>query len=424
MISVNQPLLQTSRAPQALKSAIAPLAQLEMDDAGILDRVTMRTIQGHDDVPMMAKKEAVSEPRADFTKNFITRIRQSKGEAKLTFVSTPAQNKKQGFNIAEGFRLEDKDYGIVLDPREMSMKGWSAKDYSAHWSDVRRAFAKDLQMVMGPGWKQSPHCVDAAKQAHELGIPTKSYELKSLDRAAIEIRLTEVDHDLTQRGFPPQNLVGTLNGAVDHNYLDDQAGQASTTEGTLTDPAGYLSDVVGRTLRGREKSTNDGALQAGMLTQSTFTQLYLEKTREQLNGRPLTYVSTPITGGTAKFDLFDELRVKDKTDFDAAGKQRFLDDVIVKNTNSAFHVAEALREDSSYGVVMDPSEITIPRWSQAEYSAHWDEVVLQLASKLVLAPGWDHSTGSILELKRALDKGIPIEEVTVETLSSSDLSKL
>ena len=75
-------------------------------------------------------------------------------------------------------------------------------------------------------------------------------------------------------------------------------------------------------------------------------------------------------------------------------------------------------------MVMDPSEITIPEWSQSHYAAHWDAVVKELASKVVLAPGWDFSTGCVLELKRALDKGIPIGEVAVTQMSSGDVDKL
>ena len=76
-------------------------------------------------------------------------------------------------------------------------------------------------------------------------------------------------------------------------------------------------------------------------------------------------------------------------------------DVIIRNTNQAFRISEGVRENQEVGMVMDPSEITIPEWSQSHYAAHWDAVVKELASKVVLAPGWDFSTGCVLELKES-----------------------
>ena len=127
----------------------------------------------------------------------------------------------------------------------------------------------------------------------------------------------------------------------------------------------------------------------------------------------MTYVSTPITGGRKKYELFEDLGITSKDEFDASGKKRFVKDVIVANTNRAYRISESLRDEGSRSMIMDPSEITIPEWSQSHYAAHWDAVVEHLASKVVLAPGWDFSSGCILELKRALDKGVSVEEVVM-----------
>lgn len=358
--------------------------------------------------------------RSAFTETFIEAVKEHKGDGAITFLASPTARRSQSEHVAEGMRLDD-GYGLVLDPGQLEVDGWSAKDYASHWNQVRETFSDDMKMVMAPGWQSSKGCKEAALHADSLGIPIIKLETQSLTRTDIEIRLAESEEELRQRGFEPPAFVETLNGAVDQKYLDDTATGDFTSDETLKDPISYVSDVVARTLNGKDEVDNDGARQAGKMPQPEFTKLYVEAALEQLDGRPMTYVSTPITGGRKKFELFEDLGVKDKTEFDKSGKKRFVKDVIVANTNRAYRISEAVRENQDYGMVMDPSEITIPEWSQSHYAAHWDAVVKELASKVVLAPGWDFSSGCILELKRALDKGVPVEEVALKPMASREL---
>lgn len=385
-----------------------------------MDRIALRTTEGHDDFPKVSVKVRPQAPRAEFTEKFIEQVRSRKGESPLTFLSSPLPKREQSHDMAEAMRL-NPGYGVVLDPGELKVDGWSKADYVSHWSDVREAFSDEMQMVMGPGWEQSQECLVAASHAKSLGIPTMQLKARPLSRMDIEMRLTESEQELKARGFEPPNFVDTLNGAVDQKYLEDKATGDFTTDQQLKNPEKYVFDVVARTLNGRDDVENDGAKQAGKLSQPEFTRLYVESAKEQLDGQPMTYISTPITGGSRKYDLYRDLGVKDKSEFDQTGKKRFVKDVIVANTNVAFRIAESVRSEQGYGMVMDPSEITIPEWSQSHYAAHWDAVVKELASKVVLAPGWDFSSGCILELKRALDKGVPVEEVALMPVSSSEL---
>lgn len=387
----------------------------------VADRVALRTSRGRDDIPTNTPiLDQIKVPREAFTDAYVRRIAQEKGNAPITFLSSPIPRKEQSHNIAETFRMED-NYGLVIDPLEMEVAGWSDSDYANHWRDVRKAFKKDMQLVLGPGWKDSRISQNDIADAKKLGIPIKKIEIKDLTRTDIEIRLAESEQELIQRGYSTPAFVATLNGAVDQDYLKDKATGSFTTDDTFDNPVGYVSDVVARTLNGRHRIDNDGAKQAGKMPQSEFTDLYVEQAKKQLDGRPMVYVSTPITGGRKKFDLFDNLGVKDKAEFDKSAKDRFVKDVIVANTNRAFRISESLRQENSNALVMDPSEITIPEWSQSHYAAHWDAVVKELASKVVLAPGWDFSSGCILEIKRALDKGVPVQEVVVSPVAASEL---
>lgn len=412
--------LRAARKLVLKKTPAIPIPVLSKEVSAAVDRITLRTIGGRDDVPESAKQfEDISLSRKEFSRHFINVIELMKGDDKITFLSTPPLKREFSHDVAEGFRL-NQDYGLVLDPSELLIEGWEDQDYAEHWSDVRKALSKDINMVMGPGWEKSPECLRDVKHAKKLGIPVQKLVAQPLSRMDIEIRLQESAEELRQRGFDPPDFLGTLNGAVDQDYLSDVATGDFTTNETLKDPEKYVSDVVARTLQGRDESDNDGARQAGKISQPLFTELYVKAAKEQLDGKPMTYISTPITGGTKKFDLFEELGVNDKKEFDKNGKNRFVKDVIVANTNRAFRISESVRQRTNYGSVMDPSEITIPDWSQSHYAAHWDAVVKELASKVVLAPGWDFSTGCILELKRALDKGIPIEEIALNPLRLND----
>lgn len=396
-------------------STRTPAAKMEATLLETVDLMSLRTILGRDDLPMVADKPLKGLSRARFTKRFIETIAAKKGDGTLTFLATPRERHEQSHNVAEGFRL-NPDYGMVLDPAELMVEGWSEKDYSDHWKAVRKAFAKDMKLVLGPGWERHPGCRESALQARELGIPALKVEVRDLDRTSIEMRLGEAEEELVKRGFKRPSFVSLLGGAVDQDYLADQATGDFTSDNTFKDPVGYVAEVVARTLRGRDESQNDGARQAGRLPQAEFTRLYVEQAKKQLGGSPMTYISTPITGGLKKFDLLERLGVSDKKDLDSKGKSRFVQDVILGNTHRAFRIAESVRLEPGYDKVMDPSEITIPEWSQSHYAAHWDAVVKELASRVVLAPGWDYSSGCILELKRALDKGIPIQEIKISEM--------
>jgi hypothetical protein len=418
--SQNFPKITPARLSPVFRAAVQALPSKAPES---MDNVVLRTLEGHDDVPRLAPETEVEVSRSQFTESFIDKITERMGEGGLTLLAAPRKRTGLSHHVAEAMRLSEGN-GLVLDPAELNVSGWESTDYADHWVDVQEAFADDMRMVLAPGWSESDEVKASASHAQALGIPTLKLERIALDRMDIELRLAESEEELRQRGFEAPNFVETLNGAVDQDYLNDTATADFTTEQQLKDPVAYVSDVVARTLNGHDDVDNDGAKQAGKLPRAEFTKLYVEAALQQLNGQPMVYVSTPITGGSKKYDLLDQLGIKDKSEFDQSDKKRFVKDVIVANTNRAYRISESVRAQQTYGMTMDPSEITIPEWSQAHYAAHWDAVVEKLASKIVLAPGWDFSTGCILELKRGLDKGVPIEEVALVPLSMADRQSL
>ena len=390
-----------------------------------VDRITLQTLGGASNAAPAArirpKKVQVSRP--EFTRRFIETVQKQTGQAPVTLLSGPRDRCPEQMSDIAGSLRTSPEYGVVLNASTLQVKGWQADDYREHWKEVRSALADSMRMVLVPGWESSPEAVADARHAQSLGIATLKVGIHDLDRTSIRHRLQESTAELKARGFETVNLADLLEGAIDESYLKDVATASFTSQETFDDPEAYVRSVVERTLYGRDDSDNDGARQAGRISQPEFTRLYVQETQKILGGRPMTYVSTPITGGRKKYDFLSQKGVLDKGQLDSQSKQEFVSRVIQSNTDRVFHVAEALRQEPGHEVVMDPAEITIPEWSQAQYSAHWDAVVQHLASRIVLVPDWHLSQGCVLELNRALSKGIPIQEIRVDRLAPSELRR-
>lgn len=400
--------------PRAVKAALKAVDRITLESLGSSTPTSKATA-------VRARK--VRLPRPEFTRRFIETLQQQKGTSTVTLLSGPRQRSSEQMSDIAGSLRTNPEYGVVLNASTLQVDGWHEEDYRDHWKEVRNALSDSMRMVLVPGWESSPQARTDARHARELGIPTFKVGIHDLDRTSIRHRLQQSTAELRARGFETVDLAEVLEGAIDETYLKDVATASFTTSEQLKDPESYVRAVVERTLQGRDDSDNDGARQAGRISQSDFTRLYVQETQKILNGRPMTYVSTPITGGRKKFDFLTEKGVLEKNQLDQQARNEFVAKVIQSNTDRVFHVAEALRQEPGHEVVMDPAEITIPEWSQAQYSAHWDAVVQHLASRIVLVPDWHLSQGCVLELNRALSKGIPIQEIRVDRLMPSELRR-
>jgi len=123
-----------------------------------------------------------------------------------------------------------------------------------------------------------------------------------------------------------------------------------------------------------------------------------------------TYLSGPITTGL-----------------------RFVETIVA---NSPEHVAinqnlEALRSTakelrrSTNRLVIDPSPLTVPHWSQEQYMMLWRALIQRRASEVRFMPDWEYSLGCTLEFLHA--KQLDIPTLTIEGLPVSveeGLSKL
>lgn len=150
--------------------------------------------------------------------------------------------------------------------------------------------------------------------------------------------------------------------------------------------------------------------------QAEFTAGYVQVLKGLKGTGPLTYLSTPITGGEKKYEFLVRHGKTDKGQLDEAESREYARDVIGYNSEMAKGVANCLGGNPANGVVLNPGTVTIPGWTQKDYLNHWLTVVREVADKVVLVPGWEFSKGCVYEAREALNKGIPLQEIRIQDL--------
>ncbi len=150
--------------------------------------------------------------------------------------------------------------------------------------------------------------------------------------------------------------------------------------------------------------------------QEQFTEQFIEACKAYANGRPIVYMSTPVTGGSRKYEFLKTLGKASKSELTEGEHERFVSTVIAANSENAFNIAECMREDHERGLVLDPGEISLPGWTQKMYLDLWLKVVNEVASEVVMAPGWELSKGCVYEVREALNRGIPVATAAGEAL--------
>lgn len=121
------------------------------------------------------------------------------------------------------------------------------------------------------------------------------------------------------------------------------------------------------------------------------------------------YISTPITGGNKLYEFLEAEKLRSRRDLRPEDMPAYESRVITVNCQRANRIAEKFR---SQGVcAVEPSSIQFPGWSQTLYNKHWTRVVNEVPfSKVVVCDGWELSYGCLLEVRAAMDKGIPVAD--------------
>jgi hypothetical protein len=126
-------------------------------------------------------------------------------------------------------------------------------------------------------------------------------------------------------------------------------------------------------------------------------------------GAEKVYISTPITGGNKLYDFLEAEHVHSKKELDPNDLPAYDKQVVTVNCKHAHRIASKLRNQGVCAV--EPSSIQFPGWSQTLYNQNWTRVVNEVPfSKVIVCDGWELSYGCLLEVRAALDKGIPVTD--------------
>ena len=126
------------------------------------------------------------------------------------------------------------------------------------------------------------------------------------------------------------------------------------------------------------------------------------------------YVSTPITTGPHFADWFPIQRDRGTPDY----QRRLREDIIGPNLLRAQPLVAACRDRWPSRPVIDPTGLgEVPGWAQDDYHLFWCQLIQQCASTVVLAEGWQFSSGCALEFAAACVAGCQILDTEFATFS-------
>lgn len=114
----------------------------------------------------------------------------------------------------------------------------------------------------------------------------------------------------------------------------------------------------------------------------------------------VAYVSTPITTGKRYYDWLQAYRADAGSDFDRDHAR----EVIAVNQESA-HALVVLSRRQLDKVVIDPTPLEAPNWTQLQFHAFWTRLITDYVGTVVFNAGWEYSTGCCYEFAAAVNAG-------------------
>lgn len=132
---------------------------------------------------------------------------------------------------------------------------------------------------------------------------------------------------------------------------------------------------------------------------------HLAELGRRLEAGTAYYISTPITTGPRL--LAWRRAAHGSADSDPFG-QELKREVIEENVRALAPLRMRVSGIAGGLGVIDPTELDQPGWTQADYHRFWIEVIGRFARTLVLADGWQYSTGCAYEFSAALMLHIPV----------------
>src|SRR2546426_3011685 len=138
----------------------------------------------------------------------------------------------------------------------------------------------------------------------------------------------------------------------------------------------------------------------------------------QFTRRTAVYVSVPVTTGLRFIEWFASAgKYLDRNS--AAYDQALKAEVILPNNQRAALFLELFRW-RHMGLIIDPTSLDVPGWSQAEYHRFWTTVIHRHARRVIFLQGWQFSRGCTLEFETAQRSGIDCVSENLQPLTKDE----
>ena len=131
-------------------------------------------------------------------------------------------------------------------------------------------------------------------------------------------------------------------------------------------------------------------------------------------GSRTIYLSTPITTGPRYLEWRRASIASGTLSRDDEQRQRAA--VMSENLRRLAPLRQRLSDGFDDARVIDPTELDVPSWSQADYHRFWVEVISRFADLIVFADGWEYSTGCSYEYACALVRGLDVLDASLTPL--------
>lgn len=133
-----------------------------------------------------------------------------------------------------------------------------------------------------------------------------------------------------------------------------------------------------------------------------------------------TYISVPVTTGSYFIEWYKQSGNKLQGQF---YKDALREYVITKNIDDAKFLIESVKNNYS-GIVIEPTSLEMPDWSQEEFHAFWGTVIEKYARRTIFKNGWNFSKGCCYEFLVTVKKNIPAINETGKEISLSQAINL
>lgn len=133
------------------------------------------------------------------------------------------------------------------------------------------------------------------------------------------------------------------------------------------------------------------------------------------------YISIPITTGS---DFLRWYNTKGKSLNPELYNPLHRQEVILPNAKKAKESILLLRRRHPGKIIIEPTSLEVPDWSQEQYLDFWATVIEKFINRIYFTPGWNYSRGCSFEFLKAAEKDIELMDINDKPISIFEGSSL